>query len=249
VSPRLPHLIGGDADLAPSTKTLVKTAGSLLRGHYEGRHIHYGIREHGMGAISNGLTYHGGLLAFCGTFFTFSDYMRPPVRLAALSALPVVYVWTHDSVGLGEDGPTHQPIEHLAALRAMPNLVVIRPGDANETVVAWRIALERRHGPTALVLTRQKLPVLDRKVYAPAEGTARGAYVLADRRGGAPQIILIGPGSELQLVTAAQTALARDGVRARVVSMPSWELFAAQPAEYRETVLPRAVRPRLAVEA
>ena len=172
VSPRLPFLIGGDADLAPSTKTLVKTAGSFLRGAYEGRHIHFGVREHGMGAICNGITYHGGLLPFCGTFFNFSDYMRPAVRLAALSELPVIYVWTHDSIGLGEDGPTHQPVEQLAALRAMPNLVVIRPADATETVVAWKVALARRHGPTALVLTRQKVPVLDRTTFAPADGLA-----------------------------------------------------------------------------
>jgi transketolase len=249
VSPRLPHLIGGDADLSPSTKTLVKTAGSFGRRSYQGRHIHYGVREHAMGAISNGLAYHGGLLPFCGTFFTFSDYMRPAVRLAALSELPVIYVWTHDSVGLGEDGPTHQPIEQLAALRAMPNLVVLRPGDAAETVVAWKVALARRHGPTALVLTRQKLPVLDRAVYAPAEGVTRGAYVLADAPGGPPEVILIGTGSEVSLVVQAQAALVKAGVRARVVSMPSWELFESQPAEYREAVLPRAVRRRLAVEA
>ncbi|HEV8672456.1 MAG TPA: transketolase [Methylomirabilota bacterium] len=249
VSPRLPALIGGDADLAPSTKTLVKTAGSFLRGSYDGRHIHYGVREHAMGAISNGLAYHGGLIVFCGTFFNFSDYMRPAVRLAALSELPVIYVWTHDSIGLGEDGPTHQPIEQLAALRAMPHLVVIRPADANETVVAWKVALARRQGPTALVLTRQKVPVLDRTVLAPAAGLARGAYVLADDGPGPPDIILIGTGSEVQLVVAAQAALAKDGVRARAVSMPSWELFAAEPADYREAVLPRDVGRRLAVEA
>jgi transketolase len=249
LSPRLPHLIGGDADLAPSTKTLVKTAGSLLRGSYEGRHIHFGVREHGMGSICNGIVYHGGLLVFCGTFFTFSDYMRPAVRLAALSELPVIYVWTHDSIGLGEDGPTHQPVEHLAALRAIPNLVVIRPGDANETVVAWKVALARRHGPTALVLTRQKVPVLDRTVYAPADGLGRGAYVLADAPGGRPDLLLIGTGSEVPLVTAAHAALVKDGIRARVVSMPSWELFEAQPAEYREVVFPPTVRRRLAVEA
>ena len=183
VSPRLPHLVGGDADLAPSTKTLVKTAGSFLRGTPEGRHLHFGVREHAMGSIANGITYHGGLLVFCGTFFVFSDYMRPAVRLAALSELPVVYVWTHDSIGVGEDGPTHEPVEHLASLRAMPNLVVVRPGDAAETVVAWQVALARRHGPTALVLTRQKVPVLDRTVYAPAEGLRRGAYVLAEASG------------------------------------------------------------------
>jgi transketolase len=249
VSPRLPALIGGDADLAPSTKTLVKTAGSFLRGHYEGRHIHFGVREHGMGGIANGIAYHGGLRPFCGTFFNFSDYMRPAVRLAALSELPVIYVWTHDSIALGEDGPTHQPIEQLASLRAMPHLVVIRPADAAETVVAWKVALERRHGPTALVLTRQKVPVLDRTVLAPADGLARGAYVLADGPGGRPELILIGTGSEVSLLTAAQATLAKEGVRARVVSMPSWELFAAQPAEYRAGVLPPEVGRRLAVEA
>jgi transketolase len=249
VSPRLPHLVGGDADLAPSTKTLVKTAGSFLRDTPEGRHLHFGVREHAMGSIANGIAYHGGLLVFCGTFFVFSDYMRPAVRLAALAELPVVYVWTHDSIGVGEDGPTHEPVEHLASLRAMPNLVVIRPGDAAETVVAWQVALARRHGPTALVLTRQKIPVLDRAVHAPADGLRRGAYVLVDAAGGPPELILIGTGSELQLAVAARTALARDGIRTRVVSMPSWELFDAEPAEYRESVLPRTVTRRLAVEA
>jgi transketolase len=241
--------VGGDADLAPSTKTLVKTAGSFLRGTPGGRHLHFGVREHAMGAISNGLTYHGGLLVFCGTFFVFSDYMRPAVRLAALSELPVVYVWTHDSIGVGEDGPTHEPVEHLASLRAMPNLVVVRPADAAETVVAWRVALSRRHGPTALVLTRQKLPVLDRALYAPAEGLQRGAYVLADAPGGTSELVLIGTGSEVQLVLGAQAALAKDGVRARVVSMPSWELFQAESPDYQESVLPGAVSRRLAVEA
>jgi transketolase len=249
VSPRLPHLVGGDADLAPSTKTLVKTAGSFLRETPEGRHLHFGVREHAMGSIANGICYHGGLVVFCGTFFVFSDYMRPAVRLAALSELPVVYVWTHDSIGVGEDGPTHEPVEHLAALRAMPHLVVIRPGDAAETVVAWQVALARRHGPTALVLTRQKIPVLDRTTHAPADGLRRGAYVLVDAAGGPPDLILIGTGSELQLAVGARTALAKDGIRARVVSMPSWELFEAEPAEYREAVLPRGVTRRLAVEA
>ena len=249
ISPRLPMLIGGDADLAPSTKTLVKGAGSFLRGHYEGRHLHFGVREHGMGGICNGLAYHGGLLPFCGTFFNFSDYMRPSVRLAALSELPVIYVWTHDSIALGEDGPTHQPIEQLAALRAMPNLVVLRPADATETVVAWKVALERRHGPTALVLTRQKVPVLDRAVYAPADGVTRGAYVLAEAPGGPPELILIGTGSEVSLAAAAHATLVKEGVRARLVSMPSWELFADQPAEYRRQVFPPDARRRLAVEA
>jgi len=241
--------MGGDADLAPSTKTLVKGAGSFLKGSYEGRHLHFGVREHGMGGICNGIAYHGGLIVFCGTFFNFSDYMRPAVRLAALSELPVIYVWTHDSIALGEDGPTHQPVEQLASLRAMPNLVVIRPADASETVVAWTVALRRRQGPTALVLTRQKVPVLDRAVFAPAEGLTRGAYVLADAPGGRPELILIGTGSEVALVITAHATLVREGVRARVVSMPSWELFAAQPAAYREQVLPKAVGRRLAVEA
>ena len=249
VSPRIPHLIGGDADLAPSTKTLVKSAGSFQRLSPGGRHLHFGVREHAMGAIANGIICHGGLLVFVGTFFVFSDYMRPAVRLAALSELPVVYVWTHDSIGLGEDGPTHEPIEHLAALRAMPNLVVIRPADAAETVVAWRVALARRHGPTALVLTRQKVPVPDRRTVGPAEGLRRGAYVLADPPQGVPELILIGTGSEVALVTLAQAELARAGVRARVVSMPSWELFEAEPAEYRDAVLPPAIGARLAVEA
>jgi transketolase len=220
VSPRVPHLIGGDADLAPSTKTLVKTAGSFQRATPEGRHLHFGVREHAMGSIANGITYHRGLHIFCGTFFVFSDYMRPAVRLAALSELPVIYVWTHDSIAVGEDGPTHEPVEHLAALRAMPNLVVIRPADAAETVVAWQVALARRHGPTALVVTRQKVPVLDRAVYPPADGLRRGAYVLADAPGGAPDLVLIGTGSEVQLVVAAQAVLAEEGVRARAVSMP-----------------------------
>jgi transketolase len=249
VSPRLPHLVGGDADLAPSTKTLVKTAGSFLRETPTGRHLHFGVREHAMGSIANGISYHGGLLIFCGTFFVFSDYMRPAVRLAALAELPVVYVWTHDSIGVGEDGPTHEPVEHLAALRAMPNLVVIRPGDAAETVVAWQVALARRHGPTALVLTRQKIPVLDRTAHASADGVRRGAYVLVDAAGGPPELVLIGTGSELQLAVAARISLAKDGIRARVVSMPSWELFEAAPAEYREAVLPGGVTRRLAVEA
>jgi transketolase len=249
VSPRLPHLVGGDADLAPSTKTLVRSAGSFLRATPEGRHLHFGVREHAMGAIANGIAYHGGLLVFCGTFFTFSDYMRPAVRLAALAELPVIYVWTHDSIGVGEDGPTHQPVEHLAALRAMPNLVVLRPADAAETVVAWRIALERRRGPTALVLTRQKVPVYDRAALGTAEGTRRGAYVLADAPGDRCDVVLIGTGSEVALCVEARQALARDGVGARVVSMPSWELFAAEPAAYRAAVLPPGGPPRLAVEA
>jgi transketolase len=202
-----------------------------------------------MGSIANGIAYHGGLLVFCGTFFVFSDYMRPAVRLAALSELPVVYVWTHDSIALGEDGPTHQPVEHLAALRAMPNLVLIRPADATETVVAWRVALARRHGPTALVLTRQKVPVIDRAVHAPADGLRHGAYVLAEAAGGAPDLVLIGTGSEVHLALGAQATLAKEGVRARVVSMPSWELFQAESREYRDAVLPPTVSRRLAVEA
>jgi transketolase len=200
-----------------------------------------------MGGILNGLALHGGVRPYGGTFLIFSDYMRPAIRLAAIMELPVVFVFTHDSIGLGEDGPTHQPIEHLTSLRAIPNLTVFRPADATETVAAWRAALTRRHGPTALILTRQAIPVLDRTRYAPAEGAARGAYVLADAEN--PEVILIGTGSEVHLALAAQELLAAEQVRVRVVSMPCWELFEAQPVEYQETVLPPRIRARVAVEA
>jgi len=207
------------------------------------------VREHAMGAILNGLAAHGGAIPFGATFLTFSDYMRPPIRLAALMRLHVIYVFTHDSIALGEDGPTHQAVEQIAGLRSVPDLTVIRPGDANETAVAWRVALESRDGPVALILTRQHVPTLDRTRYASADGLRRGAYVLADAANGKPDVILIATGSEVGLVVAAADALRAQGVVARVVSMPSWELFDAQSPEYRDSVLPASIGARLAVEA
>ena len=248
LAPVLPTLIGGSADLTPSNNTELKGIPWMEPGNYAGRNIHFGVREHAMGAILNGMALHGGVIPYGGTFLVFSDYMRPTIRLAAMMELPVIYVFTHDSIGLGEDGPTHQPVEHLPALRAIPNLVVIRPADANETAEAWRVALERREGPTALLLTRQKIPIFDRATLAPASGLRRGAYVLADSAG-QPDIILIASGSEVALALGAREALAQHGVQARVVSMPSWELFEAQPPEYRAQVLPPQVTRRLAVEA
>jgi transketolase len=265
----VPNLIGGSADLNPSTHTLLKGQGDFespatadgdgrppkAQGAagggwgYAGRNIHFGVREHAMGAILNGLALHGGVIPFGGTFLTFSDYMRPSVRLAALSEARVIYIWTHDSIGLGEDGPTHQPVEQLAALRAMPNLTVVRPADAAETVEAWRLALQHRTGPVALVLSRQKLPALDRRTLAPAADLQRGAYVLAGGGAAAPEVILIATGSEVQLALAAREALGAKGIAARVVSMPSWELFEAQPQAYRDQVLPPEVQARVSVEA
>jgi transketolase len=244
----LPTLIGGSADLAPSNNTLLKGFPDFQRQTPGGRNLRFGVREHAMGAILNGLALHGEIIPYGGTFLVFSDYMRPAVRLAAMMHLPVVYVWTHDSLWIGEDGPTHQPVEHLAALRAIPNLVVIRPADANETAMAWRVALERRNGPTALVLTRQSLPVLAETRRDAAQAVARGAYVLADSSG-LPSLILIASGSEVHVALGARDLLAQKGLAVRVVSMPSWELFDAQPAEYRDTVLPPSVTARLAIEA
>ncbi len=244
----LPTLIGGSADLAPSNVTLLKGFADFQRETPAGRNLRFGVREHTMGSILNGMALHGGLLPYGGTFLIFSDYMRPPVRLAAMMGLPVVYVWTHDSVWIGEDGPTHQPVEQLAALRAIPNLVLIRPADGNETAAAWRVALERRDGPTALALTRQKLPVLFETTRNPAEKVTRGAYVLADSSG-IPGVLLIASGSEVHLALEARDLLAQKGIAVRVVSMPSWELFDAQPASYREAVLPPQVTARLAIEA
>ena len=244
----LPTLIGGSADLAPSNVTLLKGSADFQCDSPAGRNLRFGVREHTMGSILNGMALHGGLLPYGGTFLVFSDYMRPPVRLAAMMGLPVVYVWTHDSVWIGEDGPTHQPVEQLAALRAIPNLVLIRPADGNETAAAWRVALERRDGPTALALTRQKLPVLFETIRNPAEKVARGAYVLADSSG-IPGALLIASGSEVHLALEARDLLAQKGIAVRVVSMPSWELFDAQPASYREAVLPPQVTARLAIEA
>jgi len=248
IAARVPELIGGDADLSTSTNTTIKDGGSFDAQSGAGRNLHFGVREHAMGAIANGIAYHGGLRPFVATFFCFSDYMRPPVRLAALNGLRVIYVWTHDSIGLGEDGRTHQPVEHLMSLRAMPNLAVVRPGDANETVEAWRWAMTH-DGPVALVLTRQKLPVADRTQMGPAAGLRRGAYVLADAEGGAPDAILLATGSEVSLALAARERLAKDGVRARVVSMPCWETFAAQDPAYRDQVLPPAITARVSIEA
>ena len=244
-----PAMLGGAADLVESTKTVFDGGGEFSSVH-SGRNVPFGIREHAMGAIVNGAAAHGGIVKPYGsTFLTFSDYMRGAVRLSALMGLPVVWVWTHDSIGLGEDGPTHQPVEHYAALRAIPQLWVIRPGDANETVVAWRLALEREDGPVALLLTRQNIPVLDRSEVADADGTERGGYVLWDSAEGTPEIVLIATGSEVAPTLAAAQTLAERGTRVRIVSMPCMELFEAQPQEYREQVLPAAVRARLAVEA
>jgi transketolase len=264
INPNLPGLIGGSADLNPSTHTDLKNFGNFenpatasgdLQGaieggwSYAGRNVHYGVREHAMGAISNGLATFGSIIPFASTFLVFSDYMRPAIRLAALSHLQVIYVFTHDSIGLGEDGPTHQPVEHVASLRAIPRLIVIRPGDANETAVAWQVAIESRQRPVALILSRQNVPTLDRKAFASAQGVRRGAYILADAPDAKPALILIATGSELGLIVAAQKKLQERNIPVRLVSMPSWELFEAQPKEYRDSVLPPSVSARLAVEA
>jgi len=247
VAKNVPWLIGGSADLAPSTKTLLKDAGSFERGEYDGRNFHFGIREHAMGAIVNGMSL-SGIRAFGATFFIFSDYMRPTVRLAALMDLPAIFIYTHDSIGLGEDGPTHQPIEQMMSLRAVPRLLTFRPGDANEVAEVWRYIMMLKHEPALLALSRQAMPTLDRTKYGSAAGVAKGAYVLADS-GGTPEVILIGTGSELQLCVAAYEKLTAEGVKVRVVSMPSWELFEKQSPEYRAEVLPKSVRARVAVEA
>lgn len=246
---RIPWLIGGSADLAPSTNTLIKSSGDFEKGAYDNRNIHWGVRELCMAAASSGLFLHGGLRPFAATFFVFTDYARPAIRLAALMELPVVYIMTHDSIGLGEDGPTHQPIEHLASLRAMPNLHVIRPADANETGFAWRAALARRDGPTVLVLTRQKVPVLDQRKTNSMLGVLKGGYILLKEPWHAPDLILIATGSEVHLAMAAQQRLAEEDIGVRVVSLPCWELFRAQPKAYRDTVLPPRVTARLAIEA
>ncbi|HEU4786925.1 MAG TPA: transketolase [Gemmatimonadaceae bacterium] len=245
----LPELVGGSADLTPSNNTSVKTWKNFAPGEYASRYVHFGIREHGMAAIMNGMALHGGVLPYGGTFLIFSDYMRPSVRLAAIMNARVIYIYTHDSVGLGEDGPTHQPIEQLSALRAIPNLVLIRPADATETAVAWRVAVEHDAGPIALVLTRQKLGLIDRTVYAPADGLERGGYVLADPPGdAAPRVLLMSSGSEVALVIKAHQQLAERGIASRVVSMPSMELFARQSVEYQRSVLLDGV-PRVSIEA
>ncbi len=264
IAQRLPELIGGSADLNPSTNTALKGAGDFQGSDvpeadrqgavggdwsYAGRNLHFGVREHAMGAIVNGIAYHGGLIPFSATFLTFSDYMRAPIRLASMSHLGSIFVFTHDSIGLGEDGPTHQPVEQVASLRAIPDLVLLRPADANETRESWRIAIERRSAPTILIFTRQALPIFNRSKLGSERGTERGAYVLADPDAGSPELILIGTGSEVSLAYEAWGKLSAEGIKARLVSMPSWELFEAQSQGYRDEVLPPSIRARLAVEA
>ena len=245
----VPGLMGGSADLAPSTKTIIEGAGDFSAENPAGRNMHFGVREHAMGAIANGMAIHGGLIPYVGTFLVFSDYMRPPIRLAAMMGLRVVYVFTHDSIGVGEDGPTHQPIEHLAALRAIPNLTVIRPSDAAETAQAWRAALLNKTGPTALILTRQKVPAIERTAGIGPEGLLRGAYVVWESGAGRPEILLLATGSEVAPAIEAARMLAAEGIAARVVAMPCWELFEKQLRKYKNSVLPPAVRARLAIEA
>ncbi|MBA3578867.1 MAG: transketolase [Gemmatimonadaceae bacterium] len=248
IAGRIPELIGGSADLASSTNTIIKNESSISATNPGGRNFHFGIREHGMGSVMNGMSLHGGVRPYGATFLIFSDYMRPALRLAAIMAQPTIYVFTHDSIGLGEDGPTHQPIEQLSTLRAIPNFTLIRPADASETAEAWRTAIKHTTGPVALILTRQKLGFIDRSEYADARLLARGAYVLKESPGGAAQVVLMASGSEVALVIEAQSRLEAEGVRARAVSMPSHELFAAQDASYRASVFPTEV-PRVAIEA
>ena len=264
IAPRLPSLMGGSADLDPSTYTALNGAGDFESSDrasgdtqgsagggwsYAGSNLHFGIREHGMGSILNGMAVYGGIIPYGATFLIFSDYMRPPIRLAAMMEQQVIYVFTHDSIGLGEDGTTHQPVEQLANLRAVPHLIVIRPCDANETAYSWRVAIETRDRPVALILTRQDVPTLDRGRYGAAAGLKRGAYILAEAANGRPEIILIATGSEVSLIVEAQRELEKQNIQTRLVSMPSWELFDAQAEEYRCSVFPPLIRARLAVEA
>jgi transketolase len=248
VAPKLPELMGGSADLSPSNNTAIQGARDFQKGEPAGRYLRYGVREHAMGAVMNGLALHGGVRPYGGTFLVFADYMRPAIRLAALMKLPVIYVFTHDSIAVGEDGPTHQPVEQIAVLRAIPGLTVLRPADATETAAAWRIALQRKEGPVALILSRQNLPILDRQVLPVADMVANGGYVLSPSAG-EPQALLIATGSEIQPALAAQSMLAMGGVAVSVVSMPSWELFETMPQGYRESVLPSEVGARVAIEA
>jgi len=249
VAADIPWLIGGSADLAGSTKTMIKNSEYLQKDHLQGRNIGWGVREMGMAAAATGMALHGGIRPYCATFFVFTDYARGAIRLSALMKQPVIYLMTHDSIGLGEDGPTHQPIEHLASLRAMPDLTVLRPGDPNEAVASWKYALEHNDGPVMLVLTRQGLEAVDRSVYGSTDGVAKGAYVLAKEKGDTPQVILMATGSEVEIALEAYHTLQAEGVDARVVSMPSWELFQAQDEAYRSAVLPSNVKARVSVEA
>ncbi len=249
IAPRIANLVSGAADLYPSTDAYIKGGGDLKGDNFQARNVHYGIREHGMGSVLNGITLHKGLIAFGSTFLIFYDYMRPPLRLAALMKTPTLMVYTHDSIGLGEDGPTHQPVEMLSGMRSVPNLWAIRPADANETAYAWRAALTRRDGPSCIILSRQKLPIFDRNEVGSAEGVLRGAYILADAEGGEPDVILIGTGAEVQWALQARTALQEQGIKARVVSMPCWELFEEQDQSYRDQVLPPHIKRRVAIEA
>jgi len=246
---RLPELIGGSADLAPSNNTWINDSPAFQWDKPEGRNFHFGVREHGMGAIINGMAVHGGLIPYGGTFLIFSDYMRAALRLSALSHYPSIWIFTHDSIGLGEDGPTHQPVEQIAALRAIPHLVVIRPADANEVIEAWKVAISLRKGPTALILTRQAVPTVDRSIYSPAKELSKGAYVLADMGDSPPELILMASGSEVALIIEAGIRLASEGVNVRLVSFPSWELFDAQTESYQNQVFPPEIKARLSVEA
>ena len=245
----IPELIGGSADLAPSNKTWLDGSLDFQADQYQGRNFHFGVREHGMGAVINGMAIHGGVIPYGATFLVFSDYMRGAIRVSALSHFPSIWVFTHDSIGVGEDGPTHQPVEHLAALRAIPNLVVLRPGDANEVAQAWAYAIRHREGPTVLALSRQSMPVLDRSLYSPAEGLKRGAYVLADIGDHEPELILMASGSEVDLIIKAGERLAAEGKNVRLISFPSWELFRKQEKSYQELVLIPKIKARLAIEA
>jgi transketolase len=249
VAPVIPELIGGSADLAPSNKTWIDGEKPFQAESPEGRNFFFGVREHAMGAVVNGMAYHGGVIPYGGTFLVFSDYMRGAIRVASLSRLPTIWVFTHDSIGVGEDGPTHQPVEHIASLRAMPNLLTLRPGDANEVVHAWRVAITRRDGPTALILSRHGVPTLDRTKYASAENLDKGAYILADLGNGVPEIMLMASGTELSLVVAAGECLSDDGINVRLISFPSWELFESQGSLYIDEVLPPGITARIAVEA
>ena len=246
---RIPELMGGSADLAPSNKTWLKDRAAFQADTPGGRNFHFGVREHGMGAIVNGMALHGGLIPYGATFLVFSDYMRGAIRLSALSHIPSLWVFTHDSIGVGEDGPTHQPVEHVTALRAIPNLLVLRPGDANEVLEAWKIAIERRNGPTALIFSRHSVPTLDRKIMNPAAGTNRGAYILADLGDSKPEVILMASGTEVPIIAEAGQILAGDGFNVRLVSFPSWELFADQDVDYQNKVLPPEITARISVEA